>query len=172
MTFDPENWCLIWFNRTKFFFSSSSLIDFILTFRSTNVFSSIFFMLLKCSASVSNLEWISPYEHNDWIKERKWEREREREWYFHYTIRGLWSIVGYETWKVPFDILSIVLSLSSMVRKLCRKWKLVSLMDINWLLLKSSSCSEVNVRNDCAGNAVNEPANPCEIFNDVNEWPI
>lgn len=78
----------------------------------------------------------------------------------------------YETWKVPFDMRSIALSFSSTVFKFCRKWKLVSLILFNWLLLKSSSCREVNVRSDCIGNDVNALPSPCDIFNDVNECPI
>lgn len=74
------------------------------------------------------------------------------------------------TWNVPFKTCSIRLSCSSKCLKFFKKWKDVSLIDFNWLLLRSNSCNDVKCLIDSDGS--DEPVSPCDIFNESSECPI
>lgn len=124
-----------------------------LTSRSTNVCWDICRKWLKLKEIVSNLEWMSPYKNATYFEH----------WYLeaHNTSH---------TWNVPFRTCSMRLSWSSKCFKFFKKWKDVSLIVFNWLLLRSNCCKEVKCLIASAGNA--EPVNPCDIFSDISEWPI
>lgn len=75
------------------------------------------------------------------------------------------------TWNVPLATWSTRLSCISSTRKLVKKWKQVSPMLFNRLLLTSNSCSEVKCCIASAGNEPTEPPSACDIFKAISEWP-
>jgi len=75
------------------------------------------------------------------------------------------------TWKVPFGILSISLSWSSIRLILFKKWKDVAGKDRILLLLKSRCCKFVNDLNGRFGISEIVEERPWDILNVNREWP-